>query len=74
MIVNPGSVGLPAYEAGTHVITTGSPHARCANIDQSEGQWNVTFRLLDYDTANMAALAQQRGRPEWASAIRTGWV
>ena len=74
LIVNPGSVGLPAYEAGSYVIITGSPHARYAIIERSERQWDVTFRLVPYDTAKMAALAEERGRPEWARAIRTGWI
>jgi predicted phosphodiesterase len=74
LIVNPGSVGLPAYDTDTYVITTGSPCASYAIIENSEGQWGVTFRLVPYENRRMVAMAKAAGRPEWANAIATGWL
>jgi hypothetical protein len=45
LIVNPGSVGCPAYADPTppspHVSETGSPHARYALLAQQAGRWRV---------------------------------
>jgi predicted phosphodiesterase len=77
MIVNPGSVGLPAYDHDVpvlHVIETGTPHARYAVLEKTGTAWDVTFRHVAYDWDSMAKLAASRGRLEWATALATGWV
>lgn len=81
MIVNPGSVGLPAYEddhplpqSRYHRIETGSPDARYAVVDKVNGQWRCELISVAYDFEPMAALADRNGRPEWAHAIRTGYM
>lgn len=74
-LVNPGSVGLQAYEDGhpfEHHIETGSHHARYAIATQSRQGWRVDLRSVAYDAEPMARLAEQRGRPDWAMALRTG--
>jgi predicted phosphodiesterase len=74
-IVNPGSVGLPAYDNAhpfAHCIETGSPHARYALVLQTANGWQVELRCVGYDFEPMALLAEQRGRPDWAIALRTG--
>ena len=51
MIVNPGSVGLPAYDHDVpilHYIETGTPHARYAVLEQTGAAWGVTFRQLGH--------------------------
>ncbi|CAJ0686277.1 metallophosphoesterase family protein [Ralstonia mannitolilytica] len=76
-IVNPGSVGLQAYSDAypfPHTIETGSPHARYAILTEQEGEWTAEFRAVDYAWDDAAALAEERGRPDWAFALRTGRV
>jgi predicted phosphodiesterase len=78
IIVNPGSVGCPAYEDPTgqaHVSEAGSPHARYAVVDTVEGKDpEVMFVALAYDWESAARRAETSGRPEWAHALRTGFM
>jgi predicted phosphodiesterase len=77
LIVNPGSVGLPAYDSvhpHPHVVENGSPDARYAIIEQTAAGWVPTLIAVPYAHAEMAALAQSRGRPEWARALATGYL
>ena len=74
-IVNPGSVGLPAYEDDhpfKHYMQTGSPHARYAMAEQTASGWRIELRCVMYDFESMARLAESRQRPDWAVALRTG--
>ncbi|MEM9604054.1 MAG: metallophosphoesterase family protein [Pseudomonadota bacterium] len=76
-VVNPGSVGCPAYDDTKpryHRMQTGSPDARYALVERVAGHWTVAFRQVRYNTKRMVALARQHGRAEWASAVATGWV
>jgi predicted phosphodiesterase len=79
LIVNPGSVGLPAYDddhpyplSNFHRIETGSPHARYAVVEKLDGRWLCELISVPYDFEPMALLAEQRHRPDWAHALRTG--
>ena len=77
LIVNPGSVGSPGYRdihPFPHVIEAGTPDARYAILELTEGNWQVTFRHVPYDHAPMAALARQNDQAELASALSTGWI
>jgi predicted phosphodiesterase len=77
LLLNPGSVGLQAYgddHPVAHVVETGSPDARYALIEQHGGHWHVAHIAVPYDHESMAQLAQQRGRPDWAHALRTGYM
>ncbi|WP_137136176.1 metallophosphoesterase family protein [Rhizobium sp. FKY42] len=77
LIVNPGSVGCPAYsdeEPVPHRVETGSPLASYAICERVEGKWSVTFRLVAYDHLHQSAIAEANGRPEWAAALATGWL
>lgn len=74
-IVNPGSVGLSAYDdvhPFKHHIETGSPHARYAIAEQTSTGWHIDLRYVMYDFESMALLAESRQRPDWAIALRTG--
>lgn len=77
-IVNPGSVGDPAYEDPTgerHVSEAGAPHARYAILDVSElSRPDVTFRAVPYDFERAASRAEQNNRPDWAHALRMGFL
>lgn len=77
VIVNPGSVGLPAYNdihPSPHVIETGSPDARYAIIDKSPSGWVVSLLSVPYKHKAMANQAKLRGRPEWEYALLTGYM
>ncbi len=74
-ILNPGSVGLPAYEDDSpapHAIETGSPHARYATARRENGEWHVELRSIAYDWPAAAATARAAGWPAWAKQIETG--
>lgn len=75
IIVNPGSVGLPAYDDAhpfKHHIENGSPHARYAIAEKTPGGWRVELRSVMYDFESMAQLAESRHRSDWTLALRTG--
>jgi putative phosphoesterase len=77
VIVNPGSVGIQAYEGhhpGPHTVEIGSPHARYAIAERTPAGWMVEFIAVPYDWDAAARLAQQRGREDWVRALRTGFV
>jgi predicted phosphodiesterase len=76
LIVNPGSVGLQAYEHNDpeyHIMQTGSPDARYAVIEKRAGQWSARLITVPYDTRPVVELARRNGRPEWASGLATGY-
>ncbi|SDB90212.1 metallophosphoesterase family protein [Paraburkholderia lycopersici] len=76
LIVNPGSVGLPAYEDShpfAHRMETGSPHARYASITRTPDGWEAVFRTVEYDWHAAAEQAASNGRPDWEAALRTGY-
>jgi hypothetical protein len=73
--VNPGSVGLQAYaevHPYPHTNENGSPHARYAIVEGTPSAWDVELLAVEYDWEEAAMLADSRGRPEWARALRTG--
>jgi predicted phosphodiesterase len=80
LLVNPGSVGLQAYEdtrpegAGprTYYVENGDAYARYATLEQRGGEWHAQIHPVPYDVEPMARLAEQNGRPGWARALRTG--
>jgi hypothetical protein len=76
LVVNPGSVGLPAYTAETphpHAMEAGTPHARWALLERPRsGAWRVELRATPYDVAAAATVAREHDRPDWAGWIETG--
>ena len=75
LMVNPGSVGLQAFDdeaTGYHVMETGSPDARYAMIEKVSSGWLVEQRCVPYDQEAMAALARRRGFPDWEVALLRG--
>ncbi|MBL0299386.1 MAG: metallophosphoesterase family protein [Betaproteobacteria bacterium] len=68
LVVNPGSVGLPAFDDEhpyAHRMETGSPHARWALVERAEAGWQVQQRLTAYDWP------LRRGGPK-PKAVATG--
>jgi predicted phosphodiesterase len=77
LIVNPGSVGLPAYrsdEPYPHVMEAGSPHARYAVVTHVGAGWQVEHIAVPYDYAAASRTAASNGRPDWAQRLLTGRV
>ncbi|WP_206245783.1 metallophosphoesterase family protein [Novosphingobium terrae] len=75
LIVNPGSVGLPAYTDDhpyPHSVEAGSPQARYAIVSDNGGDWSAEIHCVDYDWEQAACVALSNGRQEWAIALRTG--
>jgi predicted phosphodiesterase len=77
LIVNPGSVGLPAYRDANpypHVIESGSPDARYAIVEKLAETWVTNLIAVPYAHMNMARLAHERGRDDWARALASGYM
>ncbi len=77
LIVNPGSVGLPAFDddhVHFHRIEAGSPHARWALVERCAAGWSAQLRATAYDWEAAARQAEGNGRGDWADALRTGRV
>lgn len=77
LIVNPGSVGCPAYDDDhpvPHVVETGLPDARFALVEGAGADWRVAFHTVPYDSARMAAMARAAGRTSWERAVTFGRV
>lgn len=75
LVVNPGSVGLPAYsdiDPYPHRMEAGTPHARFALLEQMRGAWRVEFHAIPYDWHAAAAQAARHGRNDWAEALAHG--
>ncbi|WFR94279.1 metallophosphoesterase family protein [Rhizobium tumorigenes] len=77
LIVNPGSVGCPAYDDDApypHNVEAGHPLASYAILEKLGAGWTATFRNVAYDHVAAAGLALANGRPDWASGLATGWL
>lgn len=77
LIINPGSVGLPAYEddsAEPHVMETGSPHARYALLERHNEDWVVELVTVAYNYQQAADQALRNNRPDWATGLLTGYM
>jgi predicted phosphodiesterase len=78
LVVNPGSVGVQAYDDDhplPHIIEGGSPLARWAIVERrGDGPWAVQLRATPYDWRAAVARAEANGRGDWADALATGFV
>lgn len=77
LIVNPGSVGLQAYEDNRpfyHRVESGTPHARYAIISNEAGAWTAELVFVDYAWEQAALDAEANGRSDLVRALRTGKV
>lgn len=76
VVVNPGSVGMPAYEDPTppaHVCETGAPQARFAVLEVEAGRLvSADLVALAYDHEAAAARAAANGSAKWARWLATG--
>jgi predicted phosphodiesterase len=75
LVINPGSVGLPAYEDDApvwHRMETYAPHASYAIVERGAWSWEVSLHRVSYDWDAAAGLARAAGREDWAVALATG--
>lgn len=76
LVVNPGSIGMPAYTDDNpvpHAIETGAPHARYAVVTRGpDGRWSAELRAVAYDWDQAARQAQANGKPGVARWTATG--
>jgi diadenosine tetraphosphatase ApaH/serine/threonine PP2A family protein phosphatase len=77
VVLNPGSVGCPAYADPTppaHVSEAGSPFARYAVVEvAADGALRgAEMLVVPYDHVAAADRAAAEGRADWAVALRTG--
>jgi len=78
LVVNPGSVGMPAYTDDNpvpHAMESGTPHARYAVLTRGPGGvWSAELRAVAYDWDQAAQQAMANGRPAVARWTATGRV
>jgi predicted phosphodiesterase len=77
LVVNPGSVGIQAYQGhdpAPHVVEVGSPHARYAILESTPRGWKADLVAVPYDWDEASKLAARNGREDWARALATGFV
>jgi predicted phosphodiesterase len=75
LIINPGSVGMPAYtedEPFPYKMESGSPHARYAILSVDFDSWVVEQVMLPYNWEAASRAAEANGRPDWARWIVSG--
>jgi len=76
LILNPGSVGCPAFAdlpAAAHWEHR-SPHARYAILTKRNNRWGADLIALEYDWNAAAKQAETLGWPKWATMLATGSV
>ncbi|MGK9170351.1 metallophosphatase family protein [Inquilinus limosus] len=76
-ILNPGSVGCPAYDDPTppaHVSESGSPSARYAMLELDGDSVAAELIAIPYDHDRAVRQATENGRPDWAHALATGFA
>jgi len=76
-VINPGSVGLPAYRDHlpfSHTMEAGSPHARYTVVKRSRTGLFIENIAIPYDWQSAAAVAVKNGRPDWAEYLTSGRV
>lgn len=77
LVINPGSVGLPAYQDDApipHRMEAGSPEARYALVEVSGKTVRVSQIAVPYDYEAAARAAESEGFRDWARALRTGYA
>lgn len=76
IIVNPGSVGCPAFDDTSpeyHIVESGSPHARYAIVEHNDRFESANLITVLYDSSLAAKRARENNRYDWEFALRTGY-
>lgn len=77
VVINPGSVGLQAFQKDKphpHKIENLSPDASYVILNVTNSEYSLELVNVPYDYEKAALKAQQNGREDWAYAIRNGKV
>ncbi|MED0963059.1 metallophosphoesterase family protein [Bacillus paramycoides] len=77
IIINPGSVGLPAYKDELpvlHKMESGTPHAKYVIMEKNAQDWLIEQISVSYNWEEVAQLAENSDRHDWAIALRTGRI
>ncbi|MFJ8412325.1 metallophosphoesterase family protein [Bacillus paramycoides] len=77
VIINPGSVGLPAYKDElpvVHKMESGTPHAKYVIMEKNAQDWLIEQISVSYNWEEAAQLAENSDRHDWAIALRTGRI
>lgn len=72
LLINPGSVGMPAYSMETYGMESGSPHAHYALLHQKQHGWQVEHIQVPYAWEQAAQVARANQRTDWAQWLTTG--
>jgi hypothetical protein len=77
MIINPGSVGLPAYEdplPPAHVSESRSPVARYAVLQLDGERASFEHIAIPYDHLAAVGRAEENHNHAWAHFLSTGYA
>ncbi|WP_038178500.1 metallophosphoesterase family protein [Vibrio rhizosphaerae] len=76
IVINPGSVGLQAYQDEEPVRHAMQNYSSCASYvtlsRDSGGEWHIAFHRVGYDVLPAIDAAHERGRHDWVQFLRTG--
>ncbi|HLP62504.1 MAG TPA: metallophosphoesterase family protein [Candidatus Deferrimicrobium sp.] len=75
LIVNPGSVGLQAYDddmPSFHRMQNYTPYTRYLILEANGTDYNYEMRILNYDYQTAAKLAKKNNREDWTYWLLTG--
>ncbi|AMO55585.1 metallophosphoesterase family protein [Endozoicomonas montiporae] len=75
LVVNPGSVGLPAYkdeEPVVHSMQNYCSHASYAMIERCSTGWGIEFIKVPYELNSAVNAAKARRRNDWAFSLKSG--
>jgi len=76
-VINPGSVGLQAYDDELpipHKMENHSTHAKYSVLNYNDNALNINHISVSYDYEKAAEMALENNRPDWAKWIKTGRV
>ncbi|WP_395400717.1 metallophosphoesterase family protein [Pseudoduganella sp. UC29_106] len=75
LIVNPGSVGWPAFDDTHpfyHKAENNTPHARYGIFERTPFGWAIEHHAVAYDWNGASEFAARNNNAEWAYLLRTG--
>ncbi|MBD8027195.1 metallophosphoesterase family protein [Ureibacillus sp. Re31] len=77
IVINPGSVGLPAYEDTLpiyHKMESGSPYANYTIVTKRKDNWMIEQILIPYSREAAIIQSEKNGRSDWVKALQTGRI
>jgi putative phosphoesterase len=75
LIINPGSIGLPAYKDNKpipHKMESGNQLTRYTIIIKKDSNYDIHNVMLSYNYEKAIELAKQNNRNDWAKWLKTG--